>query len=47
LLRGNVWFAPLADIAAHLIRLEAEGRWQPHVEKVPPYPHPPMQDLQR
>lgn len=38
--KGNVWFAPLADIATHIRTLMAEGRWQPRVDRLPYYDMP-------
>ncbi|HEY7711430.1 MAG TPA: ribulose phosphate epimerase, partial [Candidatus Entotheonella sp.] len=38
--KGNVWFAPLADIAAHVRTLMADGTWQPRVDRLPYYEGP-------
>jgi peptidoglycan/xylan/chitin deacetylase (PgdA/CDA1 family) len=38
--KGNVWFAKLEDIAAHVRKVIAEGRWQPRVDRLPYYPGP-------
>ncbi len=38
--KGQVWFAPLEDIAAHVRQLMAEGRWQPRVDRLPYYEGP-------
>jgi hypothetical protein len=29
--KGSVWFAPMRDIAAHVRRCIAEGRWTPRI----------------
>lgn len=31
--KGDVWFAPMRDIAAHVRQCIAEGRWEPRVER--------------
>ncbi|MBP6223994.1 MAG: hypothetical protein KA439_02925, partial [Rhizobacter sp.] len=36
--RGQVWFAPLRDIARHVQRCTEDGTWQPRVER---YGHQP------
>jgi hypothetical protein len=33
--KGDVWFATLGEIAAHVRRLIADGSWAPRVERVP------------
>ncbi len=33
--RGDVWLAPMAEIAGHVAKLVAEGRWQPRVDRLP------------
>jgi len=33
--RGRVWFAPMRDIATHVERCIADGRWSPRVETNP------------
>lgn len=38
--KDGVWFAPLADIAAHVRKLIAEGTWQPRRDRLPYYPGP-------
>lgn len=38
--KGKVWFAPLADIAAHVRTLIADGTWQPRVDRLPYYEGP-------
>ncbi len=41
--KGGVWFASLAEIAAHVRELVEEGLWQPRVDQVPYWPRP-LQD---
>ena len=38
--KGKVWFAALEDIAAHVRRVIAEGKWSPRVDRLPYYPGP-------
>ena len=38
--RGDVWFASLGEIAAHLLKLQADGSYQPRVDKLPFYDAP-------
>ncbi|MEM6548525.1 MAG: polysaccharide deacetylase [Pseudomonadota bacterium] len=38
--KGDVWFARLDEIAAHVRTLMAEGRWTPRAEAMPPYDGP-------
>jgi peptidoglycan/xylan/chitin deacetylase (PgdA/CDA1 family) len=38
--RGDVWFAPMEDIAAHVKRVVAEGAWTPLRESIPQYGGP-------
>ncbi len=38
--RGDVWLAPMEDIAEHVKRLIASDTWQPRVELLPQYPDP-------
>jgi peptidoglycan/xylan/chitin deacetylase (PgdA/CDA1 family) len=38
--KGKVWFAPLADIAAQVRTLMADGTWQPRVDRLPYYEGP-------
>jgi peptidoglycan/xylan/chitin deacetylase (PgdA/CDA1 family) len=33
--RGNVWFAPLSEIAAHIDALRKSGTWSPRVDRLP------------
>jgi peptidoglycan/xylan/chitin deacetylase (PgdA/CDA1 family) len=37
LAKGRVWFATHAQVAAHVRKLVAEGRWQPRVDRLPYY----------
>ncbi len=38
--KGDVWFAPLRDIAAHVEGLIADGLWTPRSDTLPQYPGP-------
>ena len=38
--RGQVWFAPLEEIAAHVQRVMAEGTWTPRIDRLPYYDGP-------
>ncbi|MEP5514922.1 MAG: polysaccharide deacetylase [Bauldia litoralis] len=38
--KGNVWFATLEEIAAHVDGLVASGAWSPRVERIPFYDRP-------
>lgn len=38
--RGDVWFARLDEIAAHIRKLIDDGRWSPRVDDLPYYPGP-------
>ena len=38
--RGDVWFAPMETIAAHVGRVVAEGQWQPRIDRLPYYTAP-------
>ena len=38
--RGDVWFAPMEDIAAHVQHLVATGGWTPRVDRLPYYAAP-------
>ncbi len=38
--KGNVWFAPMEEIAAHVRGLVASNQWQPHVDRLPHYDGP-------
>ena len=40
LARGDVWFAPMEEIAAHVQGLVASGRWTPRVDRLPHYLSP-------
>jgi peptidoglycan/xylan/chitin deacetylase (PgdA/CDA1 family) len=40
LARGDVWFAPMEDIAAHVAQLVASGKWTPMRETLPQYDGP-------
>ena len=33
--RGDVWFAPMEDIAAHVQKVVASGEWQPRIDQLP------------
>jgi peptidoglycan/xylan/chitin deacetylase (PgdA/CDA1 family) len=35
--RGDVWFAPLQDIARHVQSCIADGRWSPRIDQLPYY----------
>ena len=37
---GDVWFAPMEEIAAHVRTADAEGRYRARVERLPYYPGP-------
>mgnify|MGYP006429323875 CR=1 FL=1 len=37
---GDVWFAPLEDIAAHIQQMEADGQYRPRVDQLPYYQEP-------
>ena len=45
--RGDVWFAPLEEIAAYAASQEAEDTWQPHREPAAPYTHPVLMEKKR
>ena len=45
--KGEVWFATLGDVAAHVRRLVAEGRWSPRIERVPVYRTPVVRSARR
>jgi peptidoglycan-N-acetylglucosamine deacetylase len=36
--QGDVWFAPMEEIAAHVRREIDEGRYLPRVDLLPQYP---------
>lgn len=38
--KGDVWFAPMSEIAAHVEGLIARGDWAPQVETLPFWPEP-------
>jgi peptidoglycan-N-acetylglucosamine deacetylase len=38
--KGQVWFAPLEEIAAHAQRVMAEGTWTPRIDRLPYYDGP-------
>ncbi len=38
--RGDVWFAPMEEIAAHVQRLVADGVWVPRIDRLPYYTAP-------
>lgn len=38
--RGDVWFAPMEDIAAHVLKVVAEGTWSPRIDRLPHYRAP-------
>jgi len=38
--RGDVWFAPMEEIAAHVQRLVDTGAWQPRIDWLPYYDAP-------
>ena len=38
--KGDVWIAPLRDIAAHVDGLVASGAWAPREDRLPQYPGP-------
>jgi peptidoglycan/xylan/chitin deacetylase (PgdA/CDA1 family) len=40
--RGDVWFAPLEDIARHVIGCRNDGGYQPRVDELPYYASPVM-----
>ena len=44
LARGDVWFAPLEEIAAYAASQEAGGLWQPHREPAAPYENPVLME---
>jgi peptidoglycan/xylan/chitin deacetylase (PgdA/CDA1 family) len=47
LARGDVWFAPMEEIAAHVKREAAVGRFVPRVDLLPQYPGPVGRALPR
>lgn len=40
LAKGNVWIAPLSEIASHVKKLIASGEWSPRSERLPYYQQP-------
>lgn len=38
--RGDVWFAPMEEIAQHALNEMQQGRWIPQTEKLPQYAQP-------
>lgn len=38
--KGQVWFAPMEDIAAHIRKVVADGTWVPRVDQLPYYDGP-------
>lgn len=40
LLRGDVWFAPMEEIAAHVRRVVENGSWSPRIDRLPFYTQP-------
>ncbi|MFZ1469274.1 MAG: polysaccharide deacetylase family protein [Paracoccaceae bacterium] len=38
--RGDVWFAPMEEIAAHVQAMVANGQWQPRIDRLPYYVAP-------
>ncbi len=40
LAKGDIWFAPMEEIAAHIRTISEEGRYTPRVEVLPQYPRP-------
>ncbi len=38
--RGDVWFAPMEEIAAHVQHLVATGGWTPRIDRLPYYTAP-------
>lgn len=44
---GDVWFAPMEEIAAHVRAVAQSGTWTPRVEKLPQYEQPVGRALPR
>ncbi len=40
LARADVWFAPMEEIAAHVLKVVADGSWKPRVDRMPSYAEP-------
>lgn len=38
--RGDVWFAPMEEIAAHVRRVAENGSWSPRIDRLPFYSEP-------
>ncbi|WP_291157829.1 hypothetical protein [Ensifer sp. SSB1] len=38
--RGDVWFAPMEEIAAHVRRVVENGSWSPRIDRLPFYSEP-------
>ena len=38
--RGDVWFAPMEEIAAHVLKVTTDGSWTPRVDRLPYYAEP-------
>lgn len=38
--RGDVWFAPMEDIAAHVLKVVASGEWSPRIDHLPYFTAP-------
>jgi hypothetical protein len=38
--RGDVWFAPMEEIAAHVRTVVDKGRWSPRIDRLPYYAEP-------
>ncbi len=38
--KGDVWFAKMEDIAAHVRKVVADGSWRPRIDRLPYYPGP-------
>jgi peptidoglycan-N-acetylglucosamine deacetylase len=38
--KGGVWFAKMEDIAAHVRKVVADGRWTSRIDRLPYYPGP-------
>ena len=38
--RGDVWFSPMEEIAAHVLDVVATGKWTPRIDRLPYYTEP-------
>ncbi|KRD72203.1 hypothetical protein [Ensifer sp. Root278] len=38
--RGDVWFAPMEEIAAHVRTVVDKGLWSPRIDRLPYYAEP-------